>query len=157
MSNRYLEKLAGAGSSLLGAALQLGKNVVGGIGKQFHYAAGGAYRDYAMNTLNIKDPQKLMKFTSSKGSLHIVREMKRRGLNPMSTTVGTKYDPISPGRMGITKLNQPTRDLLNNLKNKTNAARIASGGIIAGGVYAGNKLYQRLGKQDSPDYNQYYQ
>lgn len=143
MSNKYLEKIAGARSfrspfnSLMGAGLTSLKNLGKGVGNQFHNAFGGAYRDYAQNTLGITNPAHLARTSS-------VRSMAR------------EYYKKNPIGTNLTRAQRSTnfRNTVHELQDKTNSGRLGAGVITAGSLVAGNALLNRANNnQQNQGYN----
>ena len=153
MGNKYLEKCAAMGmvSSAIGAVGTLGKNVVKGVGNQFHLATGGGLHNRATSMFGHKNPSDILNFTDSFSG-------KRKILAAMQGRTATLKPGMTRGTVGSTTFsNSPTgiKEPNRVLHNERNAARLASGLIVGGSIYGGKKLLSNNSNQTS--YPQYYQ
>lgn len=156
----YIEKSAALGGLLGGVASGAGylaKTLGRGIGKSFHYAVGGAYRDYAYKNLGITNPAQLAKISGNKRDLASFTSKFRKSDEfknlPRGTVSGRGFQQ-SPERLA--SLNKFKKDTLGDLRSKTNAGRMVVGGLGAGAVYGAHKLITGPFSSNQVQQPQYY-
>lgn len=145
--NKYIIKVAFLARGISGLAKGIG-SIGSAIGKQVHYASGGAYRDYAFRNMGITDPRQLAKISDNKESIKKILAHYKTTANfqalPKASNPAFKSS-LSPEQRSA--INNFKEDRLKDLKNKTINGRIATGVMVGGSLYAGAKVLNNQSNQ----------
>ena len=156
--NKYLEKIAGLGSSIGNLALDVGKAGASALGKgiksygqQIHKATGGAHMDYAISK-GITDPNTLAQINGSKaGRVALSKALRKTPEFKQSLKDLPKKEALKQHAKNMYGKNGDFA----RLQAEQRTARINAAGVTAVGLYGGHKLKSKIEEIKNRNTTQY--